>query len=349
MSGGVDSSVAAMLLVDQGCEVSGVTMCLGVATDSDSVKCCGPEAVNDAKRVCDRLKIHHYVLDYADQLESRVIANFVGEYRRGRTPNPCVECNRHLKFDNLLNKALALGFDFLATGHYAAVEKDDDGYCLKRPKDKKKDQTYFLYPIPYEKLGRILFPLAGFTKEEVREMAQKASLPVAHKQESQDICFVTQKNYQEFIAARVPEITPGPIVDLHGKKMGTHRGIIFYTLGQRGGLGISHPTPLYVVSIDPVKNRIVVGDKKDLMSRELIAVNINRLVKTWPEKVYAKIRYRKKEALCEIINKDGRLKVIFAEDQEAITPGQSIVFYENDKVLGGGIIEEVLHPGKSGR
>jgi tRNA-specific 2-thiouridylase len=343
MSGGVDSSVAAMLLVHEGYDVSGVTMCLGVATGSDSVKCCGPEAIDDAKRVCDRLKIHHYVFDYADQLESKVIANFIGEYQKGRTPNPCVECNRHLKFDNLLNKALALGFDFLATGHYAAIEKNNKGYCLKKPKDKKKDQTYFLYPIPYEKLGHILFPLAPFVKDEVREMAKKASLPVAEKQESQDICFVTQKNYQEFLLERVQKLNPGPIVDMQGKILGRHRGIIFHTIGQRGGLGISHATPLYVVSIDPDENRIVVGEKKDLMAKGLVAGDINMLVQSWPGQVYAKIRYRKKEALCEVTAANGRMKVIFAEEQEAITPGQSVVFYENDRVLGGGTIEEVLH------
>ncbi len=343
MSGGVDSSVAALLLKNEGYDVSGVTMCLGIATEDDA-KCCGASAIDDAKRVCDRLKIHHYVLDYASQLENKVIANFISEYKKGRTPNPCVECNRHLKFGTLLGKALMLDFDFLATGHYAAIEKNENGYYLSRPKDKKKDQTYFLYSIPYKRLGHILFPLAPYTKDEVRELAQKHSLPVAAKQESQDICFVTQKNSQEFLLARLQEAEPGPIVDLQGKELGRHRGIIFHTIGQRGGLGISHPTPLYVVSIDAMKNRIVVGEKKDLMGKALKASHVNMLAENWPKQVCAKIRYRKKEALCEVKKEENaKLKVIFAEEQEAITPGQSVVFYSHDRVLGGGIIDEVLH------
>lgn len=342
MSGGVDSSVAAMLLKDEGYDVAGVTMCLGIATE-DGTKCCGVTAIDDARRVCDRLKINHYVLDYASQLEEKVIANFVSEYQKGRTPNPCVECNRHLKFRTLLDKALMLGFDFLATGHYAVIEKNEDGYCLARPKDRKKDQTYFLYPIPYERLEHILFPLARLTKDEVRALAKERSLPVAAKQESQDICFVTQKNSQEFLLERVQEIKPGPIVDLRGKVLGQHRGIIFHTIGQRGGLGISHPTPLYVVSIDPAANRLVVGEKKDLMGRGLVAGEVNLLAPKWPAQVHAKIRYRKKEALCEVKTEKDKLKVIFAEEQEAITPGQSVVFYDHDRVLGGGIIDEVLY------
>lgn len=342
MSGGVDSSVAAMLLKNDGYDVAGVTMCLGIATDDDA-KCCGASAIDDAKRVCDRLKIYHYVFDYADQLENKVIANFIGEYRKGRTPNPCVECNRHLKFGTLLDKALSLGFDCLATGHYAAIEKNENGYCLTRPKDKKKDQTYFLYAIPYSRLKNILFPLARLTKDEVRELAKKNSLPVAAKEESQDICFVTQKNSQEFLLERVRETTPGPIVNFQGKVLGQHRGIIFHTIGQRGGLGISHPTPLYVISIDPVKNRIVVGEKQDLMGKGLTAIVINRLAEKWPGQAHAKIRYRKKEALCTVKAENNKLKVTFAEEQEAITPGQSVVFYDHDRVLGGGIIDEVLY------
>ena len=342
MSGGVDSSVAAMLLKEEGYEVSGVTMCLGIPSEDDA-KCCGAAALDDAKRVCDRIKIPHYVFDYAAQLEDKVIANFISEYKNGRTPNPCVECNRHLKFGSLLDKALMLDFNFLATGHYAAIEKNEEGYCLKRPKDKMKDQTYFLYSIPYKRLGNILFPLAHLTKDEVRDLAKKYSLPVAEKQESQDICFVTQKNSQEFLLERVQNINPGLIIDVHGKVLGSHRGIIFHTIGQRGGLGISHPTPLYVVSIDPDKNKIVVGEKKDLMAKGLLACDVNMLVSAWPTQVHAKIRYRKKEALCEIKEESKGLKVTFAEEQEAITPGQSVVFYGHDRVLGGGIIDEVLH------
>jgi tRNA-specific 2-thiouridylase len=343
MSGGVDSSIAALLLKKEGYDVSGVTMCLGIAAEGHDARCCGADAIDDAKQVCDRLHIPHYVFDYADELEGQVIARFISDYKKGRTPNPCVECNRHLKFGSLLNKAKALGFDFLATGHYAAIDKNENGYCLSKPRDKKKDQTYFLYSMPYEGLPNVLFPLARLTKDEVREMAQKENLAIAQKQESQDVCFVTQKNYQQFLIERGEKFQPGLIVDRQGKILGKHRGIIFHTVGQRGGLGISHKTPLYVVSIDPDKNLIVVGDKKDLMAKGLLAGNMNMLVKSWPQQIFAKIRYRKKEALCAVTTQNGRLKVIFAEEQEAITPGQSVVFYDQDQVLGGGEIEEVLH------
>ena len=249
MSGGVDSSVAALRLKRDGYEVSGVTMCLGVPTEEGSTRCCGADAIEDARRVCDRIDIPHYVFDYADQLEEKVIAKFISEYEKGRTPNPCVECNRHLKFGNLLDKALVLGFDYLATGHYAAREKTGDGYALKRAKDKKKDQTYFLYPIPGGKLKHVLFPLFDLTKDEVREIAQKERLPVAQKAESQDICFVTENNYREFIVKRIRELKPGPIVNREGKILGEHRGIVFHTVGQRGGLGISHKNA-FVCGID---------------------------------------------------------------------------------------------------
>lgn len=345
MSGGIDSSVAAWMLIHEGFDVAGVTMNFGSLTEGDQKRSCTSAAIDDAKSVCDYFNIPHYVFDYASHLENNVIADFISEYQKGRTPNPCIKCNRHLKFGSLLDKALSMGFDFLATGHYAAIEKNEDGYCLQRPKDKKKDQTYFLYSIPYKRLGHILFPLAHLTKEEVRELAKNNALPVTAKQESQDICFVTQKNSQEFLLERVREIKPGPIVDLQGKVLGNHRGIIFHTIGQRGGLGISHPTPLYVVSINPVKNRIIVGEKKDLMGKGLVAGGVNILVEKLPKQMQAKIRYRKKEALCEVREEKEKLKVIFAEEQEAITPGQSVVFYDRDTVLGGGIIEKVIYSG----
>ena len=342
MSGGIDSSIAAWMLLNEGYNVAGVTMHFGALTEGDGKRSCTSAAIDDAKKVCACLNIPHYVFDYASRLGNEVIADFISEYQKGRTPNPCVRCNRHLKFGSLLDKAQELGFNYLATGHYAAIEKNEGGYCLTRPKDKKKDQTYFLYAIPYERLKNILFPLARLTKDEVRNLAKQNSLPVTAKQESQDICFVTQKNSQTFLLERVKDVTPGPIVDLRGNVLGRHRGIIFHTIGQRGGLGISHPTPLYVLSIHPGNNRIVVGDKKDLMGKALIASGINRLAKSWPQQMHAKIRYRKKEALCEVREEKEKLKVIFAEEQEAITPGQSVVFYDHDCVLGGGIIEKVI-------
>lgn len=343
MSGGVDSSVAAMIMKKEGYDVAGVTMCLGIRDEVERVRCCGPAAVDDAKRVCNRLKIPHYVFDYSGELEEKVIARFVNEYLIGRTPNPCVDCNRYLKFGSLLEKAKALGFDFLATGHYAVIEKNDGRFFLKKPRDRRKDQTYFLYPIPNDDLRSILFPLASLTKDEVRKMATEATLPVAQKLESQDICFVTQKNYRAFLLERVQDLKPGLVLDVQGNVLGNHRGIVFYTIGQRGGLGISSRTPLYVISINYEDNSIIVGEKKDLSAKGLVAGDLNLFAEDLPREVLAKIRYRKREAPCTVSLEGNTVRVTFAEEQEAITPGQSVVFYVDDRVLGGGIIEEVLH------
>lgn len=347
MSGGVDSSVAALLLKEGGYEVTGMTMCLGVAgsEDSEEARCCGPAAIEDARRVCNKLGIPHYVLDYSVHLEEKVIRKFIAEYGRGRTPNPCIDCNRYLKFGSLLATALSSGFDFMATGHYAEIGRDEQGYFLKRPRDRAKDQTYFLYPIAPEALESILFPLAPFTKDEVREMAHKADLPVAGKDESQDICFVTQKSYRAFVAGKVQGIRPGAIVDLKGNKLGEHQGISSYTVGQRSGLGISSPSPLYVVSLNAETNRVIVGEKKDLKAKGLIAGDLNILAGAGhlPSVADAKIRYRKKAARCAISVQEDKLRVLFDENQEAITPGQAVVCYQDDRVLVGGVIEEVLH------
>ncbi len=343
MSGGVDSSVAAMILIDEGYDVSGVTMNLNVKNTGSHVGRCGPASLDDAKEVCNWLKIPHYVFDYSDELEEKVITRFVSEYMRGRTPNPCVDCNRHIKFGGLLKRAKALGYDFFATGHYAAIERNGGVYFLARPRDRRKDQTYFLYAIPSGELSFILFPLASLTKEEVRKMAVKAGLPVAEKKESQDICFVAQKNYEDFLRERVQATEPGSIVDRMGNVLGRHRGIMYYTIGQRGGLRISSKTPLYVISIDRESNEIIVGEKKDLKAKGLLASDLNMFVEAWPRRVYAKIRYRKREAACGATQEGDRLRLMFEDKQEAITPGQSVVLYDDDRVLGGGIIEEVLH------
>ncbi len=342
MSGGVDSSVTALLLKEAGYDVVGVTMCLGIATQGKRAKCCGYEAIEDAKSVCRKLGIPHYVFDFSSELEKHVIGYFIDEYRRGRTINPCIECNSQLKFSLLLNKALVWGFDFLATGHYAVAEKRGDQYFLKKPKDKRNDQTYFLYLIPYEKLSHILFPSACLTKEEVKDIAKKNSLPVAEKKESQDLCFVPNKRYQDFLRERGLKSELGPIVSREGETLGTHRGIIFFTVGQRGGLGVSHSQPLYVVSIEAHQNKVVIGRKKDLMAKGLRVNNINMLIPTWPTEVSAKIRYRKREAPCIVVPDNNGLLVTFLEEQDAITPGQAVVFYSNDCLLGGGTIEEVL-------
>jgi tRNA-specific 2-thiouridylase len=235
-----------------------------------------------------------------------------------------------------------MGFDYLATGHYARIEKTDERWRLLKPKDKIKDQTYFLYPIGALDLCRILFPLGNLTKDEVRAVASKANLPVAQKAESQDICFVTQGDYRQFFQQKKVVATGGDIVDMAGNVLGNHKGIIYYTIGQRGGLGISAKTPLYAVEIDAAENRIVVGEKKDLYAIGLIAGEVNLLIHDLPAEMEAKIRYRKKPARCTVQKKGNKLKVVFKEAQESITPGQAVVFYEDDEVLGGGVIEEVI-------
>ncbi len=345
MSGGVDSSVAALLMMRAGYDVTGVTMCLGVSESADSTRasCCGPDAVQDAKRVAERLSIPHYVLDFAGELEAKVVDKFVNEYRSGRTPNPCVDCNRFLKFDTLLSRALTLGFERLATGHYAGIKHTDGTYLLTRPKDRKKDQTYFLAGISRAALGSILFPLQSLTKDEVRTIAKTAGLPVAEKAESQDICFVPDGDCGRFVAARAPEIRPGPIIDTGGRVIGTHKGISYYTIGQRGGLGIAAERPLYVTRIDPGSNTIVVGTKDDLKARGLVCSGVNALVDDIPEHATVKIRYTRKEAHARIMtDSTNTMTVIFDEPQEAITPGQAVVLYRDDVVLGGGMIQRVL-------
>ena len=344
MSGGVDSAVAALLLRDNGHEVVGVTMCLGVLpAEGGRAKCCGPQEIEDARSVCHALGIHHYVVDFAADLEEKVIRPFVAEYLQGRTPNPCVACNRWLKFGSLLSKALAWGFDGLATGHYAAIVAGEGGYLLKRPKDRRKDQTYFLHAIPRETLAKVLFPLAGYTKDEVREIAERAGLPVFDKRESQDVCFMPAEGHGAFLQSRGAGIEPGEIVNLEGRVLGRHPGVACYTIGQRGGLRVSSPAPLYVLAIDAPRNRLVVGGKADLRASGLVAGELNRLVDAFPEEALAKIRYAHQAARCRIFEgSDGRLTVRFAEPQEAIAPGQSVVLYDGETVLGGGIIQEVL-------
>ncbi len=342
MSGGVDSAVAALLLRNEGLEVAGVTMCLGVApAEEGKTKCCGSREIEDAGRVCRTLGIGHYVVDFAADLEEKVILPFVEEYRRGRTPNPCVACNRSIKFGSLLARALSWGFDGIATGHYAAIEAENGAYRLKVPKDRRKDQTYFLHAVPREALAKVLFPLAGYTKNEVRMIAGKAGLPVFDKPESQDICFMPAEGHSAFLQSRGVPIEAGEIVDGQGCTVGRHRGIACYTIGQRGGLGISSPKPLYVLAIDAVQNRLVVGPKGDLKAEGLIADQVNCLVDAFPGEAWAKIRYAHRAEKCRVFNHDGTLTVCFDEPQEAVAPGQSVVLYDGTTVLGGGIIQEV--------
>ncbi len=342
MSGGVDSSVSALLLKEQGYRVTGVTMCLGPAgpVDSQKTKCRGKTAIEDAKKVCSRLEIPHYVLDFSKDIEKEVISDFVSEYSKGRTPNPCVRCNQYLKFGKLLSYAKKMGFDFLSTGHYAKIAKKQKEFFLTRPKDRKRDQTYFLYRVSKDDLKFILFPLSEYTKEEVRKIAKNVSLPVAKKPQSQDICFVSKGRCKEFVSERIKKRISGDIVDKDNNILGKHRGVFNYTIGQRGGLGVSFNRPLYVVDLDGRKNRVVVGGKEDLKSKNLAVSNLNRLSGSLSGNLSAKIRYAHKPASCKIIEEKGKVSVLFDEPQESITPGQSIVFYDNDIVLGGGIIEK---------
>lgn len=341
MSGGVDSSVAAYLLKNKGYEVTGVTMCLGVKIADKKIRCCSPGAIEDAKKVCQKLGIPHYVMDFSKELEKKIISKFISEYLKGRTPNPCIDCNKFLKFGILLEKASAMGFDFLATGHYAEVEDINGEFFLKKAEDNFKDQSYFLYSLNKKLLSKILFPLGELTKKEVREIAQELDLSVANKPQSQDICFI-QEDYREFLSQRVPNVQEGEIVDRNGKVLGKHKGIFFYTIGQRERLGISSPFPLYIISIDPQENRIVVGRREEIFAQGLVADNINILVNHLPQEAYAKIRSQHKEAKCKIYSENGKIRVIFEKKQPAITPGQSVVLYDKEIVLGGGVIEEVL-------
>jgi tRNA-specific 2-thiouridylase len=342
LSGGVDSAVAAYLLKEEGYEVVGVTMCLGVKTpESGKVKCCGVREIEDARGVCSCLGISHNVIDFAPELARFVIEPFIEEYRTGRTPNPCVECNRRIKFGALLELALSMGFDLLATGHYALVDKSGGICCLKVAKDSRKDQTYFLSGIPKEALKHVVFPLADLTKDQVRAVAKSAKLPVSSKPDSQDICFIPAGGVGEFLKKSIDEV-PGDIVNRKGKIMGRHRGIPFYTIGQRTGLGISAGRPQYVLSLDAAQNRIIVGDRRFLSAQGLVADCLNLFIDDLGEKAFGKIRYAHTPAPCTVTLGKGEMKVLFDEPQEAITPGQTIVLYDNGMVLASGIIKSVI-------
>ena len=345
MSGGVDSSFAALLLQRQGYEVIGITM--KVCLDSNEEK---PSSfyflVEDAKRVAQKLKIPHYLLDLQVSFEKEVIQNFCLEYLKGRTPNPCIVCNQKIKFGYLLKKAKELSADYLATGHYARIEhnKLKKRYILKKGKDLKKDQSYFLFSLSQDQLKSSLFPLGDWTKDEVKKMAKEFNLRVHDKKASQEICFIPDNDYHEFFKKRFPQkIKPGPILNKEGNIQGYHQGIPLYTVGQRRGLGISSHFPLYVLSIEAKKNALIVGEDKDLYRDSLIADKLNFVsIKglTSPLKVKVRIRYihQEAEAIISPLAKD-RVKVKFLRPQRAITPGQSVVFYDQDIVLGGGIIE----------
>jgi tRNA-uridine 2-sulfurtransferase len=354
MSGGVDSSVAAALLKEKGFDVTGITMNLfslpkELCRSDELRSCCGWKATEDAHEVALRLGIPHFVADFRREFERSVIADFCREYGRGRTPNPCIRCNEQIKFTLLLDRARRLGADYIATGHHARVVFSRAGkrYLLKKGKDKAKDQSYFLYSLTQDQLSRTLMPIGNLTKREVREMAKKWNLPVAAKPESQEICFVPVGRYPEFLKKRIPQaFRPGPVKDTSGRIMGEHNGIISFTIGQRRGMGIAAPHPLYVISIDGKENTIVVGTESDLCRKKLLASSVNLISMAkleGPVKAKAKIRYKQEESRVLITPASRRQVLVeFETPQRAITPGQSVVFYERDVVIGGGIIEKAL-------
>jgi tRNA-specific 2-thiouridylase len=347
MSGGVDSSATAALLLEQGYDVVGITLklwpqdCVSRAED----KCCGPQAVTDARSVCHKLGIPYYLIDEAAEFQGKVIQYFADEYKAGRTPNPCVMCNQNLKFGRLIERADQLGAQFIATGHFARLEKSPDGTrtLLKRGRDARKDQSYFLFSLRQEQLARAMFPLGEKTKSDTREVARHCRLKTADKEESMEICFVPDNDYGRFLQqAKLVEKHQGEIVDLHGRVLGQHDGIEFYTVGQRKGLGISSSKPLYVIGLDPDSNRVVVADDSALERDEFVADRCNWIPFDMPpESVDAtvKIRYAHAGAPATITPlPSGQARVKLHAPQRAITPGQAAVFYQDDLVLGGGWI-----------
>jgi len=337
MSGGVDSSVAAALLKEEGHDVIGVTMQLWHGNSSGE-RCCSISNIKDAQIVAKQLGMLHHVLDLQEIFKRTVIDHFISEYERGRTPNPCVRCNKRIKFDALLKKVGGLGADNIATGHYARIEKVKGKYLLKKGVDAKKDQSYFLYSLDQKALSRTIFPLGGLTKQEVRKIAKKFKLKVADKEESQEICFV-EDNFGKLMSAK-----EGKIVDLEGKVLGAHKGYQLYTIGQRRGLGLSRKNPAYVLKIDPKTNTITVGNRGDVYGDDLIAGDLNWISMDRidaPTKLKAKIRYNSPGSDAEILPlSEEKIRVMFKKPQFAITPGQSVVFYDGDTVFGGGIIEQ---------
>jgi len=349
MSGGVDSSTTAAILKEEGYDVIGICMYLYPFCDEPSRSsirrnlCCNLEGINDARSVALKLRIPFYVLNFEKQFKEKVIDRFCHEYCGGRTPNPCILCNREIKFKLLLKKAEELGAEYLATGHYAKIEKNSGRYLLKKGVEKRREQSYFLYILTQEQMGKILMVLGNYHKDEVRKVAKKFGLLVAEKKASQEICFI-DGDYRNYLSTRFPSI-PGEIVDSKGNFLGKHDGVAFYTIGQRRGIG-AYGRPFYVVSIHPELNRVVVGPEEELFSQELIVEDLHFIL---PEKqngklnVVAKIRYNHpgEEALVLPIG-NGKAMVRFRRSVRSATPGQAIVFYDGDIVLGGGTIQKII-------
>lgn len=353
MSGGVDSSTAAGILKERGFEVVGATMCLGRVHQrtSDGRRCCDASNIEDARRVALLLGIPFYVFELGEDFEKEVIQYFCDEYLRGRTPNPCIICNERIKFGSFLKKALEMGADYVATGHYARIEysETDGAYILKKGIDRRKDQSYFLFSLNQSQLHHCFFPLGEYRKEEVRRKAFQFGLPIYNKLESQEVCFISENSYHYFLTERVRDalLQPGPILDREGNLLGTHRGIAFYTIGQRRGLGLAKGRPLYVIGIDREKNAILVGEEREVYRDTFVVNRMNWISSKGIEssiQAQVKIRYNHSGAEA-ILSPRGRDEwvVKFKIPQWAITPGQAAVFYEGDRVIGGGWIKEVIN------
>ena len=344
MSGGVDSSVAAALLSQQGCHVVGVTLRVVPEERTGSVfePCCSLAAAEDARQVAERLGIPHVVLNYVERFENDVIADFLEEYQKGRTPNPCIRCNVHIKFGALWDKARELGAGFLATGHYACIERREGRMTLTRAQHLDKDQSYVLAGLGQEHLEHALFPLGTLPKSETRRLAASLELVTADRPESQEICFVPDDNYRRFLAERIGPFKPGPIVSVTGEILGQHQGLPYYTIGQRRGLGIAAPRPYYVIRLDAQRNAVIVGHEEDTFSAMLVARQVNwcsMAPQEAPFEAEVKIRYRHTPAAATVTPVEGGFRVEFREPQRSVTPGQWAVCYRDDVVLAGGIIE----------
>lgn len=351
MSGGVDSSVAAYLLKQQGYDVIGVTMQIWQDEDraiqEENGGCCGLSAVDDARRVANDLDIPYYVMNFKKEFKENVIDYFVDEYLCGRTPNPCIACNRYVKWESLLQRSLSIGADYIATGHYARVVKLSNGrYTLQTSKTAAKDQTYALYNLTQDQLARTLMPVGEYTKDEIRKIAEDISLRVANKPDSQDICFVPDGDYASFIEEETDQVIPeGNFVTESGEVIGRHKGITHYTVGQRKGLGLALGYPAFVLEIRPETNEVVIGTKEASMTKTLHADHLNFMSiddLTEKKRVFAKIRYNHKGAYCTV-EKTGEDEILctFEEEQRAVTPGQAVVLYDGEYVLGGGTITGV--------
>lgn len=348
MSGGVDSSVAAYLLKEQGYDVIGVTMQIWQDEEEEILEheggCCGLSAVDDARRVANRLEIPYYVMNFKKDFKKYVMDYFVEEYLRGRTPNPCIACNRYVKWESLLKRSMDIGADYIATGHYARVVQLENGrYTLKKSVTAAKDQTYALYNLTQEQLSRTLMPVGAYHKDEIRKIAADVGLLVANKPDSQEICFVPDHDYASFIEENSGQkIEEGNFVDIHGNILGRHKGITHYTIGQRKGLNLSLGHPAFVVRIDPERNEVVIGEGKDVFTDRLRANHLNFMSVEdieGPVRALTKIRYNHEGSMCTIHKIDEDIvECIFDEPVRAVTPGQAVVFYDGDYVLGGGTI-----------